>query len=74
MATLVNLDYDQAHNYVDRMRGHRKSIVKWDGWNIEVFTPHSRAYFRNDGAYRDGKWGFVTTIEPDSNGTWRVYA
>ena len=71
MSNLVNLDYDAAHDYVDRMQKSGLN-VRWNGWTIESHRPHSKAYFAKNGVYRNGKWGFVTSIHPDANGQWRV--
>lgn len=66
--TLINLDYDAAHEYVDRMGKN----VTWNGWTIEVHRPNPRGFVSPDGVYRNGRWGFLTRIAPDANGTWRV--
>ena len=71
MSNLTNLDYDAAHLYVEKMQRQGKN-VKWDGWNIEVHRPNPRGYFAKEGVFRNGKWGFVTSIAPDTNGMWRV--
>lgn len=71
MSNLVSLDIDAAHAYVDRMQRYGKS-VSWNGWTIESFRKNPRGYFSKDGVFRDGAWGFVTSISPDNNGKWSV--
>lgn len=46
--------------------------MRWNGWTIEVFQPNKRAYYHPRGNFRDGQWGFIKQIRPNSRGLWRV--
>ena len=68
---LVNLNYDQAHEYVERQQ-KRGNKVWWDGWDIKSFTPHPVGFWKKDGALVDGQWGVIATSKVSEKGTWRV--
>lgn len=70
--TIITLDYDAAHEYVESKTNDRRKKVFWEGWNIVSFRPNPRAMFTKDGRYIDGKWGFASVTEPSDDGLWRV--
>jgi len=65
----LNLDYDQAHEYVDSM-SHRGFY--WEGWDIVRWIPNENGYSSKNGSFRNNRWGitFRTRVSPD--GTWRL--
>ena len=47
--------------------------VWWDGWTIKFFRPDERAVFSpTDGAFRNGKYGYINQVPVDDDGMWRV--
>lgn len=64
---MLKLDYDAAHRFVE---GYPNA--SWDGWTIELFKPTASGYTHKRGARRDGVWGILTRIAPDSQGKWKL--
>jgi hypothetical protein len=62
---MLKLDYTAAHRFVE---GYPNA--KWNGWNIEIFKPTPTGYTNVRGAFRNGTWGTLTTVAPDSKGNW----
>ena len=60
------LNYKQAHDYVE----HNKHFAFWEGWDLVLFRPTPVGYSKQQGMFRDGKWGMATRIRPDSAGNW----
>lgn len=48
------------------------SDVRWDGWDMVFFRPSEKAVFSNDGAFRNGVWGFDNRVAVNSKGVWEV--
>ena len=71
MSNFVYLDYDQAHDYVEREQKRGKAVY-WDGWNIVSFRKNPSGFMRKDGAFRNGSWGTIRSIRPNKYGKWRV--
>lgn len=44
----------------------------WDGWTLNIFTAHPKARTSVKGSFRNGKWGFVTSIAPTTKGFWVI--
>ena len=42
----------------------------WDGWKIEIFTENPTAYYSPSGVFRNGKYGYLRVVEPNSKGVW----
>lgn len=69
MATYAELDYDQAHTFVER---NKALGFYWDGWDIIKWTPNPNGYGQKNGMYRHDQWGFFVKIPCTDNGTWKV--
>lgn len=69
MATYAELDYSQAHAFVDK---NARLGFFWDGWDIVKWTPSPNGYSRENGMYRNGKWGIFVKIPCTDAGTWKV--
>lgn len=69
MSNLTELDYDAAHNFVEKnkFRGFH-----WDGWDIVKFTANPNGYVQTNGMFRKDTWGYATRIKMTDNGTWKV--
>ena len=63
------LNYDDAHAYVDSMQ-HRGFY--WDGWDIARWVPNQNGYSSKNGAFKNGRWGIVFRTKVSDAGTWRV--
>ena len=46
--------------------------VRWDGWDMVFFRPSPKAIFSNDGAFRNGVWGFDNRVSSNEQGVWEV--
>jgi hypothetical protein len=69
MATYAELDYDQAHAFVD----NNKSLgFYWDGWDIVKWTPSPNGFSQKNGMFRNNQWGFFVNIPCTDLGTWKV--
>jgi hypothetical protein len=66
-AKITVMDYDQAHEFVER-----QPAARWNGWAIELFTPSVAAWMKPKGVRRDNKWGFLTTVQVNGNGEYEV--
>lgn len=64
---MLKLDYDGIHRFVE---GYANA--SWDGWTVEIFKPTPAGFSHKRGAFRNGTWGLVTRISPDSQGKWKL--
>lgn len=62
---MLKLDYDAAHRFVEGFPN-----AAWNGWTLELFKPDARAFTKKNGAFRDGRWGFLTRVTPDEQGKY----
>lgn len=47
--------------------------VRWNNYTLEFFRPDERAiYNAQDGAFRDGQWGYLNKVEVNSKGLWEI--
>lgn len=69
--SFIYLDYDQAHQYVEREQSKGRKVW-WEGWDIKSFRPNPTGYMKKDGAFVNGKWGTLRTIRVNKYGKWRV--
>jgi len=70
--SVVELDYDAAHQFVDAKR--RGMEIYWKGWDMIVFKPTPFGFSNEKGAYRSGRWGMQYTVPVGDDGKWRVPA
>jgi hypothetical protein len=69
MANYAELDYNQAHSFVDK----NKSLgFYWNGWDIVKWTPSPNGFSQKNGMFRNGQWGFSVNIPCTDSGTWKV--
>ena len=61
---------DSEFNVASLNKG--KVTHEWNGWAIERFTVYGGALFSPKGAFRNGKYGYLETIEVDSSGSWSL--
>ena len=63
------LNENSAENFVAKTWN-----ASWDGWDIVMFTPSPRAYFKKNGVYSREhlRWGFEERTSPDARGNWTV--
>ena len=69
MSTYTELNYEQAHDFVN------KNVNKgfyWNGWDIVKFTENPNGFSQKNGMYRNDRWGFRVIIPCSDNGTWKV--
>jgi hypothetical protein len=68
MKTLT-LGYDEADKFVSEnsIRGYF-----WDGWNIFRWVPNNDGYSKNNGMFRNGRWGLTYKFNLQDDGTWIV--
>jgi hypothetical protein len=65
----MELNYEQAHEYVDSM-SHRGYY--WDGWDIVRWVPNPNGYSSKNGMYKNGRWGITFKSTASSKGTWKL--
>jgi hypothetical protein len=63
---MLKLDIDAAERFV---AGYPNA--SWNGWNLELFKPNPSGYSNKRGAFRNGTWGILTTVSPDSQGKYK---
>lgn len=49
-----------------------KQSATWEGWEIVVFIPDSRARYDEKGVMHNGRYGFERRISPNKDGVWLV--
>lgn len=63
----MQLTLTQAERFVDDAPSAR-----WNGWEIEIFTPQSNACLRPNGAFFQGQWCLKTTLALNSEGKYVI--
>ena len=71
MRNMVEMNYDQAHTFVEE---NKKMGFFWDGWTIVKWSPGHNGYLEVNGMYRRGKWGFASRYKITNQGTWKIPA
>lgn len=46
--------------------------VRWDGWDMVFFRPSDAGIYSQQGAFRNGVWGFDNRVSVNSNGVWEI--
>jgi hypothetical protein len=69
MSTYTELTYAEAEKFVEK---NLNKGFYWDGWNIIKWTENPNGFNKKNGAFRNGKWGFIVRIPLQSSGTWKV--
>jgi hypothetical protein len=69
MKNTFELDYDQAHSFVEK---NKNVGFFWDGYDIIKWSPGSNGYTEVNGMFRNGKWGYASRYKMTNQGTWRV--
>lgn len=68
---MIVLTYDKVDNFVNKLQ-NKGVDVRWEGWDMVFFKSDKRALRSTNGRYRNGAWGFETTVSPDTAGKWLV--
>lgn len=66
------LNYDEVHAFVDKHQGHGQEDIFWNGWTLCYWKKNPAGATSQNGMFRNGKWGIVRRIKPNSNGEWRI--
>jgi len=69
MASYADLNYAEAHNFVEK---NESLGFYWDGWDMVKWTPNPNGYSQKNGMYRNSQWGFAVKIPITDQGTWKV--
>lgn len=69
MKNMVELNYQQAHEFVSK---NKKSGFYWDGWTIVKWSPGHNGYMQTNGMYRHNKWGYASKFTLTNKGTWLI--
>lgn len=69
MKNLVELNYEQAHKFVEK---NKALGFFWDGWDIVKWTENENGFSQKNGIFRNSKWGHAMRISLTDNGTWKV--
>jgi hypothetical protein len=69
MASYADLNYAEAHNFVEK---NESLGFYWDGWDMVKWTPNPNGYSQKNGMYRNRQWGFAVKIPCTDQGTWKV--
>ncbi|QLF83430.1 hypothetical protein SEA_NICEHOUSE_217 [Rhodococcus phage NiceHouse] len=58
-----------ADNKLERLvkQGHD---LEWDGWTIVSYKPHSGAFMKKNGVFRNGIWQVSKRYEINEDGKW----
>ena len=62
---MLKLDYDAVHRFESSYPN-----ATWNGHTLEIFKETPSGYTNPRGAFRNGRWGILTRIEPNENGRW----
>ena len=69
MSNIVELNYAQAHEFVEK---NKNKGFYWDGYTIVKFSPSKNGFTSKDGLYRNGQWGYSVRYNLKDNGTWEI--
>lgn len=67
MRTNAELNYDQAHEFVNANKGNG---FFWDGYTIVKWSPGHNGYLQTNGLYRNNKWGYASRFSMTEQGVW----
>jgi len=63
----MEVTLEQAESFVNRM-----SMAEWNGWQIEIFHRNPNGLYKTNGAFRNGAWHTVVTIEMNDDGKYFI--
>ena len=66
------LDYNEAHEYVERFSDGRGKSVFWHGYDIIIWKKNPSGYMVKNGMFRNGQWGTTRHVRLSERGTWRL--
>lgn len=46
--------------------------ISWNNYTLEFFRPAEQAIYSKDGAFRNGKWGYINRSEVNDKGLWEI--
>jgi hypothetical protein len=69
MKNIVELNYDQAHAFVEQ---NKNNGFFWNGYEIVKWSPSNKGFTDVNGMYRNGKWGFANRYKLTKAGTWVI--
>ena len=69
MAQTVELNYNQAHKFVE---DNKSNGFFWDGYTIVKWSPGNKGFMQTNGMFRNNMWGYASKFPMTNNGTWKV--
>lgn len=69
MSSFVELNYDEAHDFVEK--NSRRGYF-WEGWDVVRWVKNPNGFSSKNGAFRNGTWGITYRSPVQKNGKWRV--
>lgn len=65
---LIPIDETQANELT------RNRNIRWEGWDLLIWSPNPHAEMQVRGAFNDGRWGIMNRVTVGTDGKWRVPA
>ena len=69
---MIIYDMNDDLTRLNRVIAKDNKTARWDAYNIEVFSPHPGAYYNPEGVFRNGQYGYIRVVRPNSKGHWAV--
>ena len=69
MSNIVELNYAQAHEFVEK---NKNNGFYWDGYTIVKWSPGHNGFTQTNGLFKKGKWGYANKFMLSSRGTWKL--
>lgn len=44
----------------------------WEGWDLVIWRPNGEGFIRENGMFRNGKWGTYFRVRPNVRGCYKV--
>ena len=63
---MLKLDYDAVHRFEARYPN-----AYWEGHTLCLFKEDPAGYSHKRGVFRNGRWGMLRRVTPDSQGKWK---
>jgi hypothetical protein len=69
MNNTVKFSYEQIHAFVEK---NKSNGFFWDGYDVIKWSPGHNGFVKENGMYRNGKWGYSHRFTLNDDGTWSL--
>lgn len=69
MSKLIEMDYEQIHNFVNK---NKSNGFFWDQYTVIKWSPGNKGYMQTNGMFRNNMWGYASKFFMTKKGTWLI--